>query len=45
MRKLIMEDQPIPIITGVVGLIVNLIYFFNANSFLKNYGIKNFNNF
>lgn len=40
-----MENQPIPIITGIVGLIANLIYFFNVNSFLKDYGIKNFNNF
>lgn len=45
MRKLIMESQPIPIITGGVGLTANLIYFFNVNSFLKDYGIKNFNNF
>lgn len=42
MHKLIMEDQPMPIILGGLGLILNLIYCFKAKNFLQDYGIKNF---
>lgn len=45
MRKLIMEEQPMPLVLSIFGLILNLTYYIKVNIFLQTYGIGNFNNF